>query len=225
VIDSSSVIDETGGRHTEYRRDYRNQPLVTELQQNRYDALLRRVGDLKGPGSKVNDVLQELFPTIDVENVPGELLFLMGTKIGWAATSKTPTAGKRTGIQLFNPANSGHIVTISSLHVSMNLSGIFTYGLVITTLSTNSGIPRLRDGRAGVGPSGVSELRTSVDAAGLLSGTIRVLTGATFTLQDPNGIIVLTPGSGMTVVGTVDANLAVSFNYRERVAEPSELSF
>jgi len=55
---------------------------VTELQQNRYDQLLRRVGDLKGPGSKVNDVLQELFPTIDVENVPGELLFLMGTHIG-----------------------------------------------------------------------------------------------------------------------------------------------
>ncbi len=45
-----------------------------ELQQNRYDQLIRRVGGIIGPGSKVVEALGELFPVIDVENVPGELL-------------------------------------------------------------------------------------------------------------------------------------------------------
>jgi len=198
---------------------------VTELNQSRYDALLRRVGDLKGPGSKVNDVLQELFPTIDVENVPGELLFLMATKIGWAATAKAPTSGKRAGIQLFNPVGSGHLVTISSALISGDIGGSISYGLVITALATNTGIPRLRDGRAGVGPSGVSQLRTSVDAALLLSGTIRVLANTTKTLEDENGVCVLTPGTGMNFVGSTDQNIAINFFYRERVAEPSELLF
>ena len=39
---------------------------MSQLQQSRYDQLLRRVGDLKGPGSKVNDVLHELFPMFDL---------------------------------------------------------------------------------------------------------------------------------------------------------------
>jgi len=198
---------------------------VTELQQNRYDALLRRVGDLKGPGSKVNDVLQELFPTIDVENVPGELLFLMGTKIGWAHTAKTPTAGKRAGIQLFNPLGSGHLITVSSVTLNAASTSAITYGIVILALGTNTGIPRLRDGRIGVGPSGVAELRTSADAVGLLSGQIRILASVSFTLDDRNSVCVLSPGTGITFVGTVDVNFGVNFVYRERVAEPSELLF
>lgn len=198
---------------------------MTELQQNRYDALLRRVGDLKGPGSKVNDVLQELFPTIDVENVPGELLFLMGTRIGWGATAKTPTAGKKAGIQLFNPAASGHLVTVSRVMLSSGTSGNLTWGLVSLALSTNTGIPRLRDGRVGVGPTGVAELRTSVDAVSLASGQARVAAGAPVVLEDRNSVSVLSPGTGLSIIGIVDQNIIVSFQYRERVAEPSELTF
>jgi len=198
---------------------------VTELQQNRYDQLLRRVGDLKGAGSKVNDVLQELFPTIDVENVPGELLFLMGTRIGWASAAKAPTAGKKAGVQLFNPAGSGQLITISSVSFGTSANGNMSYGIVITALGTNTGVPRLRDARVGVGPSGVSELRTSADAVALLSGEIRLNANAMYLLTDPNSVCVLSPGTGMTVVGSVDQSIFISFNYRERVAEPSELTF
>jgi len=198
---------------------------VTELQQNRYDALLRRVGDLKGPGSKVNDVLQELFPTIDVENVPGELLFLMATKIGWASTGKAPTAGKKAGVQLFNPAGSGHLLTVSTMWISGDATQNFTWGIVITALGTNTGVPRLRDGRIGVGPSGITQLRTSADAVSLVSGQARLLAGTTLPITDPNSVAVLSPGTGLSVIGAVDGIINVSFAYRERVAEPSELLF
>jgi len=198
---------------------------VTELQQNRYDALLRRVGDLKGPGSKVNDVLQELFPTIDVENVPGELLFLMGTHIGWASTAKSPTAGKKAAIQLFNPAGSGQLITVSSMLLGVTPTGVMTWGIVSLALGTNTGGPRFRDGRVGVGPSGVSELRTSADAVSLVSGQVRLLSSTSFLISDHNSVCVLSPGTGISVIGSVDQAINVQFNYRERVAEPSELTF
>jgi len=198
---------------------------VTELQQNRYDQLLRRVGDLKGPGSKVSDVLQELFPVIDVENVPGELLLLMGTRIGWASSAKVPTAAKRAGIQLFNPAGSGHLITISSCTLSASGSGLFTWGLVETALATNTGIPVLRDSRVGVGPSGVAELRTSPDVVAQSSGQIKIGANLVFSLPELNSVCVLSPGSGLTVVGFTDVGIHVGFQYRERVAEPSELTF
>jgi len=198
---------------------------VTELQQNRYDQLLRRVGDLKGPGSKVNDVLQELFPTIDVENVPGELLFLLGTRIGWGAAAKTPTAGKRAGIQLFNPAGSGYLVTISSVLISAAATGSLTFGTVETGLATDTGVPRIRDTRTGFSARGVAQLRTSPDQTSLVGGIVRVLANVTLVLDDLNTVAVLSPGNGMSVISNVDQNFGVTFFYRERVAEPSELTF
>ena len=198
---------------------------MTELQQNRYDALLRRVGDLKGPGSKVNDVLQELFPTLDVENVPGELLFLMGTRIGWGAAAKTPTAGKKAGIQLFNPAGTGQLVTVSQVLVGGGSTQLISFGDVSTALATNTGVARLRDSRIGTNTDGVSQLRTSPDAVGLVSGQVRVPGGNTFALIDGNSVTVLAPGTGMSVISQTDKDLTVTFFYRERVAEPSELLF
>jgi len=173
----------------------------------------------------VNDVLQELFPTLDVENVPGELLFLMGTKIGWAGTSKAPTAGKRGGIQLFNPAASGQLVTISSVTISAASIGDITWGLVTTALGTDTALPRLRDTRTGVGQSSVSELRTSADTVALSAGILVTLSNVPFTISDGNSVAVLAPGTGLSFVGNVDQNMRISFNYRERIAEPSELSF
>lgn len=198
---------------------------MTEIQQNRYDQLLRRVADLKGPGSKVNDVLQELFPTIDVENVPGELLALMGTRIGFAGTAVNPNAGKSPGIQLFNPADSGFLVTISSVLVGSDATNFVRWGLTTTALATNTAIPGFRDTRLGTGPAGVTQLRTSADATAVASMALRQLANVTVELNDPNSVAVLTPGSGLLFVGSADVAITISFNYRERVAEPSELTF
>jgi len=198
---------------------------VTELQQNRYDQLLRRVGDLKGPGSKVNDVLQELFPTIDVENVPGELLFLLGTRIGWGAAAKAPTAGKKAAIQLFNPEGSGQLVTVSTVLISGATLGDYTWGTSSSGLGTNTGIPRLRDLRLGSNEQGVSQLRTSADQVAQNLGRFRSNGGLLNTLTDGNSFCVLSPGTGITIVGDTDVVISVSFFYRERIAEPSELAF
>jgi len=198
---------------------------VTELQQNRYDQLLRRVGDLKGPGSKVNDVLQELFPTLDVENVPGELLFLMGTRIGWGATAKSPTAGKKAGIQLFNPLDSGQLIVVSTMFIFSSSTGNGSLALTETALATNTAIPRLRDTRIGFTPAGVAQLRTSPDAVPGSSMLIQVSSLFTLPITDGNSICVLSPGSGITCVGDTDQNIKVTFLYRERIAEPSELNF
>jgi len=198
---------------------------VTELQQNRYDQLLRRVCDLKGQGSKVNDVLQELFPTLDVENVPGELLALMGTRIGWAGTSVVPTAGKKAGIQLFNPIDTGILVTISSVIVGSAGTSFIRWGLTKITLATNTGIPGFRDTRLSTSPSGVAQLRTSPDAVSLAAMALRQAANVMWELKDGNSFCVLAPGTGINFVGSADVELTVSFNYRERVAEPSELTF
>jgi len=198
---------------------------VTELQQNRYDSLLRRVGDLKGPGSKVNDVLQELFPTIDVENVPGELLLLMATRVGWAGTLKSPTAGKKTGIQLFNPTGSGHLITVSRVIISTAVTGDISWGTTVLALATNTQIPKLRDTRNEGGSRGVAELRTSPDAVAPASGITRLLSGQPFDLNDGNSVCILSPGTGLSFVAGVDVTLRATFLYRERIAEPSELSF
>jgi len=198
---------------------------VTELQQSRYDQLLRRVGDLKGPGSKVNDVLQELFPTLDVENVPGELLLLMGTRIGWAGTSKTPTAGKKAGIQLFNPAASGQLITVSSVQLASIGANTIAWGTTTLAFGTNTGIPKLRDTRNEGGTRGVAELRTSADAVAPASGSLRSTTNSPVLFTDTNSFCVLAPGTGISFVCATDMVFSLTFYYRERIAEPSELSF
>ena len=86
---------------------------MTELQQNRYDRLLRRVGGLIGAKSMVNDALGELFPMLEVENVPGELLALLGTQLGWCSASLGPSVGNFNHHQLFNPADSGVVITVT----------------------------------------------------------------------------------------------------------------
>ena len=198
---------------------------MTELQTNRYDQLLRRVGDLKGPGSKVNDVLQELFPTLDVENVPGELLLLMGTRIGWGGTAKTPTAGKIAGIQLFNPANSGHMISISHVDISANGANVWQWGTTVSALGVDTGLARPRDVRLGTGAAGVAQLRTSGDAVGIAVNTLRTTTNTPYRLTDINSFCVLPEGTGITFTGTTDVIISLSFFYRERIAEPSEVNF
>ena len=200
---------------------------MTELQQSRYDQLLRRVGDLKGAGSKVNDALSELFPVIDVEGVPGELLLLGGTQLCIGAANTTSIAAKRPAIQLFNPVDSGKLITVSSLHASTNITQIFRWAVTEVALTTGIGTETYRDGRLGQAARPSGQIRTDstvaiVDANGL----IRALANTDVRLEDDNGIAVLSPGTGLSIgIEGVLAELQATFFWRERVAEPSELNF
>lgn len=200
---------------------------MSEIQQGRYDQLLRRVADLKGPGSKVNDALTELFPVLDVENVPGELLFLQGTRLGMAGINLAPEVASIPKVQLFNPVGSGKLVTVTSIWVSAGTTQIyelFHSNVAITTLIGNNSV---RDTRAGSGASTTTQLRTQLDAAGIPAFfTFLSLANVPQQITDPNGVIILSPGFGITAAPTgTNVSFFCSFLFRERLAEPSELNF
>ena len=199
---------------------------MTELQQNRYDQLIRRVGGLIGPGSKVSEVLSELFPMIDVENVPGELLRLAGTRLCYGGGSIAGVAAESARGQLFNPADSGHLVIITSIFFGTAGDTVLRWGSNTVALSVALSTQLFRDTRDLSPIRPIAEVRSDSTVA-LAEGTnqARLLAISTLKLSDPNGVVVLAPGTGFEI-GAVTQNNAInfSFNWRERVAEVSELN-
>jgi len=199
---------------------------LTEIQQSRYDQLLRRVCDLKGPGSKVNDALTELFPMIDVENVPGELLMLAGTRICMGGGTLAGVAAQAITAQLFNPVDSGKLITVTRVYAAWLGSTTVRWGTTVVSLATPIGTERFRDTRLIVpaAPSGeIHQLSRVPLATGI--NQARLANNDTFELNDPNGVAVLAPGTGFEIGNaTLDLDIHYGFNWRERVAEPSELN-
>lgn len=200
--------------------------MTADLQQFRYDNLLRRVGNIIGPGSKVKEVLSELFPVLDVERVPGELLWLSGWRLAWGGDQKSSAAGETSRVELFNPADSGKIVVCTAF-----IATVATVSSVVWT-TRNSALPDttspelLRDTRSGATEKPSGQIFTQ-SAAGSTVGTNRVLMLGNTPLQikDVNAVAVLFPGTGLEVGMTSQQSiLNVSFNWRERTFEPSELT-
>ena len=198
---------------------------MTELQQNRYDRLIRRLGNLIGAKSMVNDVLGELFPMIDVENVPGELLALMATDLGWCSTRLAADLLNRNHHQLFNPADSNVLLVVTTVSMFSEEAAVeFRFSNFIGALTTLAGNERRRDTRAGTLAGLVAQQRTAQD---LVSGGLdyRILTpnAITETITDANGLAVLFPGTGLTITSqAINTPSTVSFMWRERVFEESE---
>jgi len=200
---------------------------VATIQQNRWDQLIRRVAGLIGPGSKVNNTIGDLFPMLDVENLPGELYLLAGTKIAYGGRSVLGAAGQFPRFQLFNPVDSGVIATITSITVATTTAQEILLTQTTTAESTDSNNQRVRDFRVGLASEPTCILFFASEAAALGATLIfRLSSNVTFRLTDPNGICVLAPGTGLTVsAGTVATRMLVNFFWRERVAEQSELNF
>jgi len=199
---------------------------VTEINQGRYDQLLRRVGDLKGPGSKVSDALGELFPMIDVENLPPELYLLSGTRLCFGGASEGPSAGNFARVQVFNPADSGNILTVTSAVFSTNTTQIIRWALTTVEHPTVVTAARFRDSRLPVGEAPLGQIRTRDDAgAATPIGVLRVTLAEPVVLQDPNGLAVLAPDTGFEV-GADSANTGVraTFYWKERPTQPSEIN-
>ena len=202
--------------------------MPTRLQQARYDGLLRRLGDLKGPGSKVSEVLGDVFPVVDLENLPAELYTLAGWSLGFGSTQMPGVAAKFSIAQLFNPAGSGHLVVLTRMIMSTGGgSMIFEYdvdsGAAVDLFS--SSIPR--DTRKGVRAPLIAQVRQVHSAASLSPiGQIVMRNDITEQLEDSDGLFVLGPGTGLNLGTTVvNTNLIITFHWRERAAEPSELNF
>jgi len=198
---------------------------MTEIQQHRYDALVRRVGDLKGAGAKVSEILTELFPTIDVENVPGELLRLMSTFMGHGGGTITAAVAESATAQIFNPVGSGKLVTLSGVHFATDADGAVRWGVTNSARGTAISTQIFRDTRDLAPHLPIAIIRQE-SAVALASGTnqTRTLTDDDLFLTDANGVAILAPGTGFEI-GTSRTNTTInySFYWRERLAEPSEL--
>lgn len=197
---------------------------MTELQQNRYDRLARRVGGLIGAKSMVNDVLGELFPVLDVENVPAELLALMATQLGWCSSVLVPSVGELNHHQIFNPANSQNLIVVTQVLVSTTTTGTFRISTLLGALPVDVGLERRRDTREGTQANLVGENRTEQSAInGGADQRVRVITNEQMFIKDPNDIMVLFPGTGLTVSSEATNILSTAgFFWRERVFEGSE---
>ena len=198
-----------------------------DLQQNRYDQLLRRVGGLVGPGSKVNEVLGELFPVLDVESNPGELFWLGGKRLCWGSAVVTAAATFRPRVQLFNPIGSGKIIAVSSCFVSSPITQQVNWQLANAALGTGLGTELFRDSRGNITERPTGQIRTQTPIAAVgATGNVLLLANNIFPIVDENSVSVLTPGFGMSVGGTTIAGtIHVAFNWREREVEQSELNF
>ena len=200
---------------------------MTEIQQGRYDALLRRVADLKGPGSKVNDVLEELFPVFDVENLPAELYILGRTDLAMGGGFVGNVAAQVGRGQILNPVGSGKVITVTQAGISSSVASTMRWGRRDTPLTSNLSTQIFRDTRHPLTnlPTGQIRSQTSVALANA-NGQTRLLANTPWVLKDENGIAVLAEGAGFEIGGNViDTPISFFFYWRERVAEPSETNF
>jgi len=199
--------------------------VTTELQQTRYDQLVRRAGGIIGPGSKVGEVIPELFPTLDLEDPPAELQILGGTRICFGGSTQSSTASQAGRYQIFNPAGSGHLITVTQFIFSLAASAVVRYGLVNQAIAT-VGTQRFSDGRKDFTALPVGQVNqvTSV-ALAPATGQYRSAANDPTGLHDPKGIFVLPPGIGLEV-GSNGLNVTnnCTFHWRERPALESELN-
>lgn len=201
--------------------------MTNELQTARYDNLLRRLGGLLGPGSKVTETLSELFPVVETENLPAELLFLGGWLTGMNTQIVDPVVGQTSRVQVFNPLGSGKIAVLTNVHINSANNGQpgIAWQINETPLAAlNPGITRDTHAGFAVGTAvGTTELTTGNTP---MAGEFRLPDLTTFNFHLENGIAVLAPGSGVEFGTTADnIQLTATFFWRERVALPSELNF
>lgn len=201
--------------------------MSSDLEQGRYDQLIRRLGNMTGPGSRVAEVLSELFPVIDVERIPAELLFLAGWRIGVGSAQLAAEAASVSKIQLFNPIDSGHLITLTRVDFATTATTIVEATTILAALTISSPGAILRDTRIGESVGTVGQIRTQVDATGLpATWQARTLQNVNHVIADDNGVAVLAPGTGYTIAPqVVNQFIIASFLWRERPAEPSELQF
>jgi len=200
--------------------------VTNQIQQNRYDGMLRRVGGIIGPGSKVSEVLSELFPVIDVEQVPGELLILAGTRTAHGGSTQGGVAAEAGKYQLFNPVDSGHIITITRIRFSCLVTTLHRWGRSSAVFAgTPVGTEELLDTRNDVTTTPVGQIRR-LSVATLSNGSAihRVLANTISDMHSENGVCVLSPGFGFEAgVNALNTSTECSIQWRERVAEASEL--
>jgi len=201
--------------------------VTNEIQQTRYDRMVRRVAGIIGPGSKVAEVITELFPFIDVEKPPAELYLLGGTVLGMGAHRFTGAAGQVPKVQLFNPLDSGLIVTVTDVYFSVNAVTQIRLARETVPLTAGNALELARDTRQILTNRPGAQMRSESAVAFIGANMIfRPQANVTTHIRSDNDVMVLSPGNGITISTELfAAQIIVTYLWRERPAEPSELQF
>jgi len=202
---------------------------VSEIQQTRYDQLLRRVTGIIGPGSKVGDLITDLLPIFDVENMPGEILLLAGTRLCLGGGALGAVAAESPTAVLENPEDSGILVTVERVDYGVEANQTIRWGVQngFRATAVALGTEDFRDVRLFAPDAPTANVR-QISEVPLANGTNQSkLAGfRTFTLDPPNGVCVLPPGTSLEIgSGSTNVNCFYGFLWRERAAEQSELNF
>ena len=200
--------------------------MTTEIQQNRYDQIMRRVCGMIGTGSKVAEGLAELFPVIDVERVPAELLILGGTRICMGGGTIAAGPGFSPKAQLFNPADSGMLIVLTDMFVSCSQANTMRWGLSNQIFNGHIQTQRFTDTRKSFTALPVGQIhQLGVVALAPATNQVTIPGNVPQLIQPNNAIAILSPGHGF-VIGMALQNTTIfyGFNWRERTAEPSELN-
>ena len=163
---------------------------------------------------------------IDVENVPAELLLLMGSRLCLGGDNLgQPGATFFNQAMLRNPGDSGVIITLLEARVSSN-SGAqrYVWGPTLNTLATVE--PTAFTDTRVFGEGTVGQVRSeALLVVGPNFGSGRSPNNQDLILNVPRGLAVLAPGTAFEVSTTVaDTAFGFAFSWLERVAEPSELN-
>jgi len=201
--------------------------LLNQIQSGRWDELLRRLFPVKD--RTIAPVLaSELVGQVVVQNWEPELYVLRGERLAIGTATQTAVAAEFPHTQLFNPAGSGNLLIVDEiwLRSPSNLLYDLAFQDVVTVGFTNVG-SSFRDTRLGVASVvGTTVGVLSVDTNVALTG------GATVGRYNSEGLrssvvkpkIILGPGTSLIVRGlTVNTTMSITYLWRERIAEPSEL--
>jgi len=199
---------------------------VGRIQTARADGLLRRLYSIKGGGSLMAETLGDAFPVIQLEGGPIELNKLNAIDVGIGGFQSTSPVGQTVAGQLFNAAGSGKIITVTTAMFSLSGASNIRLGVTDVALAIAGG-GRERDTRVGVLQRTVGTVRHGNNATVPVDAMFfRLNANDPHTFQDPEGLAVLAPGTGLTMVSVVtNLTLNTGFFWRERTAEPSELNF
>lgn len=197
---------------------------MAELQFNRWDRLIRKIGNIVGARSIATTILEDVFPMLDMENTPPELMILAGKKLAWGTHLRPLEVLEFSSVQLFNPADSGMVAVVTKVLISTQATAVALVNKN-TPLTDSSGTRAFRDGRDVGTP--VMQIRSEsslVVESGALITLVESNIAFDFDLQK-SGLIVLTPGTGLQVQArTINFSLRANFMWYERVLESSELS-
>jgi len=200
---------------------------VTEIQQNRWDQLIRRTAGIVGGGSQVNDTLNELFPVLDIESLRSELQLPATTRLAFSSVVQNALAANTNHAQLFNPTDSGALVILERVDMRVTAAQQMRFVMATTALANFNANHALRDTRTGILSQPIGQVRDVQQVAGVAQfGTIFLQASVNETINDKDGLFVLAPGTGITfATTTINTGSSVSFWWRERIAEASELNF